>query len=342
MTDESTPLGLFEGYGVEVELMIVDVDTLDVKPVCDALMHAVAGAPVSDLERGNVAWSNELVLHVLELKTNGPWKHLAGIATGFQENGRFAGEALRNLNARLMPGAVHPWMDPALETRLWPHEFNDVYRTFDRIFGCSGHGWSNLQSTHVNLPFADDDEFARLHAAIRLVLPLIPGLAAGSPYLDGRRGVDLDGRMRAYAGNAVRVPSVSGGIIPGPASTRREYEERILEPIYTDMVDLDPEGILRHEWVNARGAIARFDRDALEIRVIDAQECMGSNLAVVAAIVQLVRALTEGPLSTRDAGVDPQTESLRAVFDRAMAHGEHALVEDPKLLGVLGFGRSPV
>jgi hypothetical protein len=31
--------------------------------------------------------------------------------------------------------------------------------------------------------------------------------------------------------------------------------------------------VLRHEWVNARGAIARFDRSAIEIRVLDVAEC---------------------------------------------------------------------
>ena len=80
------------------------------------------------------------------------------------------------MGCTLLPGGVHPWMDPSKETRLWPHEYNEVYRSFDRIFGCAGHGWSNLQSTHLNLPFADDDEFGRLHAAIRAILPLLPAL----------------------------------------------------------------------------------------------------------------------------------------------------------------------
>ena len=31
------------------------------------------------------------------------------------------------------------------------------------------------------VPFADDAEFGRLHAAIRLALPIAPGIAASSP-----------------------------------------------------------------------------------------------------------------------------------------------------------------
>ena len=68
-------------------------------------------------------------------------------------------ELLAPHGARLMPGAAHPWMNPDTETRLWPHDDDTIYRAYDRIFDCRGHGWSNLQSMHVNLPFADDDEF---------------------------------------------------------------------------------------------------------------------------------------------------------------------------------------
>jgi gamma-glutamyl:cysteine ligase YbdK (ATP-grasp superfamily) len=140
----SRSLGLFEGVGVELEYMIVDAETLSVVPAADALLSVVAGGPESEVERGSVAWSNELVLHVLEMKTNGPAPSLAGLGRDFRGEVRHANDLLESLGARLMPGGMHPWMDPALETRLWPHEYNDVYKTFDRIFGCAGHGWANL------------------------------------------------------------------------------------------------------------------------------------------------------------------------------------------------------
>ncbi|HSH75342.1 MAG TPA: hypothetical protein VLA09_06650, partial [Longimicrobiales bacterium] len=61
---ESLRPGLFEAFGVEIEMMIVDADSLDVKPVCDELIAAVAGEPVSEVELGDISWSNELTLHV--------------------------------------------------------------------------------------------------------------------------------------------------------------------------------------------------------------------------------------------------------------------------------------
>jgi hypothetical protein len=78
--DGSDPesLGLFQGFGVEIETMIVDGPTLAVRPVADRLMEAVTGTPVAEAEFGDIAWSNELALHVLEMKTNGPVRTLEG------------------------------------------------------------------------------------------------------------------------------------------------------------------------------------------------------------------------------------------------------------------------
>ena len=58
-------LGLFEAYGVELEYMIVAKDSLDVLPACDRLIEAECGKIESEIERGRIAWSNELVLHVV-------------------------------------------------------------------------------------------------------------------------------------------------------------------------------------------------------------------------------------------------------------------------------------
>jgi len=332
----SDRLGLFEAYGVEIEMMIVDAETLDVKPICDELISEVAGEPASEIELDDIAWSNELTLHVLELKTNGPAASLAGLAERFHQNVLAASRTLEGLGARLMPGAMHPWMDPATETHLWPHEYTNVYHAFDRIFGCSGHGWANLQSTHLNLPFASDEEFWRLHAAIRIVLPLIPALAASSPFQDGKVGGALDGRLVAYRQNARRVPSVAGQVVPEIGTSREQYEREILQRIYRDLEPHDPDGVLRHEWVNARGAIARFDRGAIEVRVIDTQECPTADLAVVAAVAGLIRSLAVGRLSDRDLGADPATETLAGLLDRTIVLGDQAFVTEPTVLNVLG------
>ena len=333
-------LGLFDGYGVEIEYMIVDEDSLDVRPVCDELMEEMAGEPVAELERDGIAWSNELVLHVLELKTNGPAPRLEGLGAAFGGEVGTAMGALSAMGCTLLPGGAHPWMDPERETELWPHEYNRVYETFDRIFDCSGHGWSNLQSTHVNLPFDGDDEFGRLHAAIRVVLPLIPALCASSPFLDGELQPALDARLDAYRGNARRVPEVAGRVVPEPVSSEEEYRERILQPLYDALAPHDPEGVLRHEWANARGCIARFERGAIEIRVIDAQECVSADLAVVSMIVALVRALTEERWTSRRTLDALGTGRLADRFLETVRSGGEAVIADRSWLEAMGLSVS--
>jgi len=331
------PLGLFEGFGIELEYMIVHEETLDVAPACDRLLHSVSGSHEAEIEQGELAWSNELVLHVVELKTNGPSSSLDGLAGHFGAGVKRADELLRPMTARLMPTAMHPWMDPARETRIWPHEYNAVYEAFDRIFDCSGHGWSNLQSAHINLPFSGDDEFGRLHAAIRVLLPILPALAASSPVVDGRANGILDNRLEYYRNNARRIPAVTGRVIPERADSRAEYEKVIFGPMYRAIAPHDPDGILQNEWLNARGAIARFDRDAIEIRVLDVQECPLADLAIARSVVSVLRDL----IGERWVGLEElrawPIEPLERILLATARSAEDAVIEDPGYLAALGM-----
>lgn len=333
-------LGLFQRTGVELEYMIVDADSLDVKPIADELIKAVTGEYSSDAEPdgedGEVSWSNELALHVIEIKTQTPARSLERLPGLFQAHVARINGLLAGMNARLMPGAMHPWMDPNKELRLWPHEYNPVYETFNRIFSCQGHGWANLQSTHINLPFADDDEFGRLHAAIRLILPIIPALSAASPVYDGSVTGIADNRLDVYRLNARRVPSVAGKVVPEPVFTRAAYEGELLGRIYKDLEPLDPEGVLRHEWANARGCIARFDRGAIEIRVIDNQECPRADVAIVAMIVEALKWMVAERWVSKDAQRGVPTDPLHAMLLDVIREGEHAMITHAPYLRAWG------
>jgi len=327
-------LGLFESFGVEIEYMIVDRRTLDVRPAADALIRAAAGAPDAEIERGELAWSNELALHVIEFKTNGPAARLEGLARRFQEAAAEANALLAPLGARLLPGAMHPWMDPDRELVLWPHEYGPVYESFERIFGCHGHGWANVQSAHLNLPFRDDEEFKRLHAAVRLVLPILPALAASSPIVDGQTTGLLDNRLDFYRRHTARIPSVTAAIIPEPVFTREAYESEILGGIYRDLAPYDPEGTLQHEWVNARGA--RFDRGSIEIRVLDVQECPAADLAIAAATVAAVEALCSGAWSAPKEQCLFETAPLEAILLGTTEAAGDAWIRDETYLRLFG------
>jgi len=333
-------LHLFEGFGIELEYMIVSRETLAVLPVADTLLRNAGGETVNELRRGRVRWSNELVLHVLELKTHGPAPQLAGLAEEFTHQVREVNRLLEPLEGLLLPTAMHPWMNPFEDTRLWPHDNSPIYSAYNRIFDCRGHGWSNLQSTHLNLPFCGDDEFGRLHAAIRLVLPLIPALASSSPVLDGHTTGLLDNRLEVYRLNQRRIPSITGQVIPEGVFTRRAYRQTILKTIYRDIAPHDPEKVLQEEWLNSRGAIARFERNAIEIRLLDVQETPFADLAIIELLTATLREL----IAETHAGYLQQqlfdTPVLEQHFLDCVQRGDKAVIDNASLLQAFGLDRA--
>ena len=326
---------LFEKYGIELEYMIVDRDTLKVLPVTDRVIEKAGGEITHELPRGEISWSNELVLHVIEFKTAYPASSLCNLSNHFQGAINDANSILREMNGRLLGGPMHPFMDPFTEMHLWPHAYNAVYEAFDRIFSCKGHGWANLQSMHINLPFANDEEFGRLHAAIRMVLPIIPALSAGSPVADGLITGFADTRMEVYRHNSEKIGSITGDIIPEPVFTPAQYQEKILSRIYRDLAPFDPDGILQEEWVNARGAIARFDRNAIEIRVIDVQETPFADLAIAAAVTGAVKLFMDEELCSYTEQKNSGSEPLKKIILDTIKDGENAVITDELYLHAL-------
>lgn len=327
---EKRALRLFEGYGIELEYMIVDQKTLNVMPICDALMQALSGVITTDFAAGEISYSNELALHVVELKTTGPMDTLEGLSELFQEHVGRINQALLPFGATLLPSAAHPWMDPHKEMRLWEHEYNPIYESYHRIFNCRGHGWANLQSTHINLPFSGDDEFAKLHAAIRLLLPIMPALAASSPFLEGKETAYKDSRLWVYEENQKRIPSITGKVVPESVTSSDGYQKKILEPMYRDIAALDPEGILQFEWLNSRGAIARFDRSTIEIRVLDIQECPQADLAIAKAVTFALQK------RVMHSSVDFPLEPLTHIYKECVQKAEEALITDRHYLQLFG------
>lgn len=289
---------IWERFGVEMELMIVDKDTLQVLPRADIpLGKDKDGNQLSDIAFDDIGLSNELASHVLEFKCANPKSTFDGLGKHFFHEIRRANKKLEKINAVLLPSAAHPFMNPA-EMQLWPYDCNEIYETYDRIFNCKGHGWANLQSTHLNLSFDGDSEFASLHAAIRLLLPLIPAIAASSPYLDGKYTGFKDARIEVYRHNQDKVPEITGQVIPEQAYSYDEYNKQIFDKVKKAIAPHDPVHLLNHYFLNSRGAIARFDRGAIEIRLVDIQECPNADIAIAEMEIATLKAIVNGKFLT--------------------------------------------
>ncbi|MCB0463332.1 MAG: glutamate--cysteine ligase, partial [Flavobacteriaceae bacterium] len=282
---------LFEVFGIELEYMLVHNSNFKVAPIVDQLLTKKEGKLTADVENGSIAWSNELVAHVVELKTNGPTSDLNNLSKQFHDNVVEVNSILKDLDAKLLPTASHPLMNPLKDTQLWKHSYSEVYELYNRIFNCKGHGWSNVQSTHINLPFYDDKEFEKLHASIRVILPLIPGLCASSPILEGTNTGFKDTRLEYYKTNQKEIPEMTGLVIPERVFTKVDYYATIFEPIKKAIRPYDSKKILDHHFLNSRGAIARFDRNAIEIRLVDIQESPKADIAICVLIIEVLKLL---------------------------------------------------
>lgn len=326
---------LFEGYGIEIEYMIVRKDSLKVAPEADKLLEKLCGEPVSECFHDGLGYSNELVKHVIELKTDGPAPGFSGLSDKFHSGVKRVLEKLEPMGLMLMPTAMHPSMNPETETHLWQDENREIYETYDRIFNCKGHGWSNLQSIHINLPFKDDAEFEKLHAAIRAVLPIIPALCASSPVVEGKATGLADNRLEFYRGNQRFVPEVAGRIIPERVYSEAEYNEQVFDVIAKAIAPHDPEEILEPVWLNSRGAIARFDRGAVEIRLMDVQECPLADIAAAKLVSDSVQYLCNYADMEKLKALDENR--LRDILLACIKDAENTTVTDAEYLNIFGI-----
>lgn len=319
---------LFEVFGIELEYMLVNSASMKVNPAVDKLFIKKNGSLTSDVENGKIEWSNELVAHVVELKTNGPTADLDSLDEVFAENVQEINKLLKDLNSKLLPTAAHPLMHPETEMQLWQHSYSKIYALYNRIFDCRGHGWSNVQSMHINLPFRGDAEFEKLHAAVRILLPIIPALSASSPILEGRYTGYKDARMQVYKTNQKEIPEMTGKVIPEQLFSKKDYHNGIFEPINKAIKPHDSENLLDHHFLNSRGAIARFDRGAIEIRVIDIQECPKADVAIAILIIESLKLLVSEELISMEDQKKWHENDLFEIFNDVIINAEETEIHN--------------
>ncbi len=323
--------------------MIVDKDTLQVIPRADIpLGKDKKGNNLSDIRRGDVGLSNELVSHVIELKCAEPTSSFSLWSKNFHKEIIHINKELAKINAMLLPSATHPFMNSQEEMVIWPYDANEIYTTYDRIFNCKGHGWANLQSAHLNISFNGDDQFEVLHAAIRILLPLIPAIAASSPYLDSKFTQFKDARLETYRHNQEKIPSIIGQIIPEPVFSYAEYDRVIFTPIKNDIAPYDTEHFLNHFFLNSRGAIARFDRGAIEIRLVDIQECPAADIAIAELQIAVLKTIISQKWTSIEKQKELETPILASFLHKTIKVAENAIIDDKSYLLALGIEESSI
>lgn len=322
---------LLEVTGIELQYMVVDRNTLQVRSV-DGNAPARPEGTVADIER-----SDEPVGHVLELKTTKPTRNIPRYRRKFVAEVAAINAQLEKHDCMLLPTAMHPFMDPGAEPHMRANGHQAVNELYGKIFDTRSHGWSNGQSMHLNLPFASDDEFAKLHAAVRVLLPILPAICASSPFLDGKAGASLDMRLQHYMRVHEKLPQLVGPLIPEALFNQEDYYREVFAPIAQALAPYDKDQVLDHHAANRRGAVARFDRGSIEIRVIDMQECPGADLAIAELVGATLKSLCTGQWMSSYVQRAWHESDLLAIFKDVIVKAGAATVSNTEYLRMFGI-----
>jgi gamma-glutamyl:cysteine ligase YbdK (ATP-grasp superfamily) len=322
--EESNTYGTLEVLGPEHEFSIVD-EQLKALPIVDKVIKDFHGRIVNFVERPDFTFGKELQLHVMEVKPNEPFRSPEAFEQKMQNGVLTLLDSLeRKYQANLLGTGMHPLLRLE-DTHVWPHRHRQIYQAMSRIFNLKQHGWLNVQSFQLNLPYFHEKDAVLLNNMLAILCAYLPAIAASSPIFEGEFGENIDNRLRFYMTNQKELPSITGDVVPEYMYSFGQYRKEIIEKYSSDMAYAGADELLLHrEWINSRGVIIRFDRRAFEIRVMDEQECIKSDVALSCFIRAALRGLIQ-----QDPDLLPH-ESLVRDFNSVLKSGLSAKVVNPQ------------
>ncbi len=95
-------------------------------------------------------------------------------------------------------------------------------------------------------------------------------------------------------------------------------------------------------FLNSRGAIARFDRGAIEIRVTDLQECPDADIAIASLITETLKSFVNEKYSKFKEQSLLSEDRLYDIFCKVIRDGEKTLIDDKEYLNLIGIKEKKV
>ena len=312
--------------GTEHEFSINDPQ-FNPLPVSDTILKTICGRFESEILFGDVKLGKELQKTVLEMVPRSHAETIGVLEEQLMRGIRKFSHVFRG-RYQLLGLGMHPTLTLD-QTAVWDHDEGEYYEAYDRLFTIRQHGWLNIQALQVNLSYSGAKDLVLHFNRLRSLLPYLIAVTAASPIVEGKSTGTADNRLLYYRENQKEIPLICNRIVPERIRSVQDYR-RQQEEIFAELQKRDA-AILCEEWVNSGGVIIRFSRKCLEIKALDEQDCIRSDMAVCAFIRSLLRcpslpvendqdallALTEDAIRRGTAGLSPE---LRQIYDRAWAH----------------------
>lgn len=293
--------------------------------ISDRIIERIAGRMDHEVHFGGILVSKELQKHAIELIPIRPG------SLSFLEGNLYAGlrELYRatNFEYGFMGLGMHPLLKLE-ETTYWDHDEQEYYQAYDRLFDIKQHGWLNIQALQINIPYADNEELIAMFNKIRSLIPYLVAVSASSPMVEGKLTPYMDNRLVYYRKNQAAIPDICHDVLPEKLQKVDDYVQ-INRRIYSQLKRCDA-SILCREWVNSRGVIVRFTRKCLEVKAIDEQECLHSDMAFSAFLLALLRSelsleedesalleMLEKVMRQGVAGMRPELEKLFSAAEKS-------------------------
>lgn len=302
-------------FGTEHEYSIND-DRFLPQPVSDRILTEFNGILRNEADLGEVIVSKELQKHVLEVVPKRPSVSVIRLEEQLSTGMAKMMERI-SPRYRLLGLGMHPLLRLEM-TGVWDHEEGEIYREYDRLFNIRQHGWLNIQALQINLSYRNEDDLVSMYNRIRALIPFLVALSAASPIVEGKRTGMMDSRLFYYRKNQERIPEICNGIIPERISSLREHRG-IQEAIFSKL-KAEGAAILCREWLDSRGVIVRFSRHCLEIKAMDEQECVRSDMAILSLLLPLLRC--------RELDLEEDRKELLGLLEHAIADGTDALRDE--------------
>lgn len=312
---------LFSTVMVSPTLAVVRAASLKASDADAELLAGLNGSAVSGTPKA-ISWSSGPAGHLIVLSTAQPIDDTAQAHAAMYAEVVRASTTLAERDLLLLPAGAHPFLAGSITAPA----------TFP---GADHAGWRNNQCLVVKLPFTDDD-LAKVLAAVRVLLPILPALSAASPIIEGRIGPSLDMRLVLQSQRFSAWSALAGPIIPEAVFTRDEYYRTVFTPIVKALADIGMHNTADIMAMDSRSATANFDPDHIELKILDGQESIGANMALAELVVAVLRKLCNGRWTSTYVQRAWDAADLTEILQNVLRNGAQAVIDDQQYLRTFG------